>query len=64
MPVHSVAFLYYDIIIHCDHLDDIMSGILIYISAAPANDEDELDDPYTAEGDNSQPCFEYLAITH
>jgi len=41
-----------------------MNGILFFISAAPAYDEEDLDDPFTAEGDNFQPCFEYLTITY
>jgi len=41
-----------------------MSGILSFILAAPAYDEEELDDPFTAEGDNFQPCFEYFTITY
>ena len=43
---------------------NFINGILISISAAPAYDEDELDDPFTAEGDNLQLCLEPLAVAY
>ena len=59
----SLVFLHFDTKVYFSKLDDFKSGIF-FILAAPAYDEEELDDPFTAEGDNFQPCLEYFTITY